>query len=319
MKRPRHNRGRVYYDLTQPKDDGFARCGRNREPAPDHAEYLAHYPRCVTSSWLKRVQDLSPAEAALRIEYAILSKQVAVMEACQLPGHPGHAVSVDPPDGDLAEQVEELRALRNGLLKEIQNGSRCSDSDFRPATVGGPGLNVPQPGTPAEAALLLREVSGRQALDGAAAALLLGHTAWAVWVAVEGAGQHQSEAVAGILSLWSLLRSSQPDELASSTLAALRSFRAILLGETWEQIQVALLPAGNDEQSIRAIAAMHYILALVAAVDYLHAVSEPEGTPSSHRDLLGRVVREGLAACIHGSGGDFGPDACLRRWAQILG
>lgn len=315
MKIPHGSRGREYVDLTRPREDGtFARCRISGRKASSHADYLAHFPRCVTTTWLERVRELPLEEAALRIEYAVLSKQVAVMQACQLPGGRGVHVPVDPFDPDrLADEVERLRVERKRLLDEIHRGDRCDDAGFEVRTVGGPALPATGPQTVGEAALRAQRMDEPAAFRAARVALLLGHSAWQHWVAHEGADQSDQEAVAGVLSLWSLLDTPLPGTLGAHAVALLHELRETLQAGVVPAVEVATLPLPDTEQHVRALGALDFLRALFAAIDYLIALGS--GTTVPRQPLLLAVVTDGLQACIRATGAN-GPGVCLARWAQ---
>lgn len=319
MKIPPSSRGREYVDLTRPQGDGsFGRCrtdGRRR--ASNHEDYLAHFPRCVTTDWLARVQQLPPEEAALRIEYAVLSKQVAVMKACQLPGGRGVAVPVDPRNPDdpegLEDEVEQLRVQRKRLLDEIHRGDRCADAGFIPGTVGGPPMTERAPRGAGEAALRVQQMGQAAAFHAARVALLLGHSAWLAWVAREGADQVDQEAVAGVLSLWSLLEAPVAGSFRPDSVELLRELRVALQQGALASAEVAALPLPDTEQHVRALAVLDFLRALFAAIDYLIALGSGSDVP--RQTLLPGIVSDGLSACIRATG-VHGPEACLARWAQ---
>lgn len=307
-------------DLTNPTATGdFERCGQNRPAAADLASYLENFPRCVTADWLEQVRQLPPPEAALRIEYAVLAKQVAVMENCQLPGTPGVKIPVDPVTSyALADQVAILRARRNELLAGIRQGEQCADVHFEPATVSGPSRFL-APNNPGEAALMLRGLDESEAMKAATAALLLGHRAWAEWASREGVLHRDREAVAGILSLWSMLDRPTPGFLHPPMRDVLHEWREALVNGTMLEAEAAVLPSPDSARVERAVAVLYYLQALTHAVAWLEQLDRGEGAGTSRNELLGRIARTGLQACIHTLETDANPDVCLDQWVRILG
>lgn len=121
-------------DLTRPEGNGFAQCGPRK--ASSYLDYVSRFPKCVAPEKLEKM--LAKPDSELRVEYAVLAKQVALMERCYGKGDAPVYVKTEPNQKlDVKKEVERLRARHEALALAIERGERCK-KQTKSFTTAGP-------------------------------------------------------------------------------------------------------------------------------------------------------------------------------------